>query len=102
MVKKPREDGTRHPLDLIAQQHPCKYCGGTHMTMQCPTYVKMCTSCGKTRHFKKVCQSRRDRAVNKLEIEELQKCSKGEIESVSIDSVHLNKNWSLIMAELEM
>ena len=28
--------------------------------------------------------------------------SKGEIETVSIDLVHLNKNWSLLMAELEM
>ena len=61
----------------------------------------MCAGCGKTRHFKKVCQSRRDRVVNELEIEELQECSEGKIETVNINSVHLNKNLSLLMAELE-
>ena len=61
VVKKPREDSTRHPLDLMAQWHPCRYCGRIHMLRQCPAYGKMCVGCGKTRHFKKVCQSRRDR-----------------------------------------
>ena len=28
--------------------------------------------------------------------------SKGEIETVSIDSVHMNKNWSLLAVEIEM
>ena len=51
---------------------------------------------------KKVCQSSRDRAVNELEIKELQEGNEGKIETVSIDSVHLNKNQSLLMAELEM
>ena len=37
-----------------------------------------------------------------MAIEELLECSKGEIETVRIDSVHLNKNQSLLMAELEM
>ena len=40
--------------------------------------------------------------MNELEIKELQEGNEGEIETVSIDSVHLNKNWSLLMAELEM
>ena len=40
--------------------------------------------------------------MNELEIEELQEGKKGEIETASIDSVHLNKNQSLLMAELEM
>ena len=52
-------------------------------------------------HFKKVCWSRRERAVNELEVEEVQEGNKGEIETVSIHSVHLNKNWSLITAKLE-
>ena len=58
--------------------------------------------CGKTGHFKKVCCSRRERVVNKIEVEASQEYSKVEIETVSIDSVHLNKNWSLLIAELEM
>ena len=53
-------------------------------------------------HFKKVCCSKRSRAVNDIELEMSQEYSKGEIETVSIDSVHMNKNWSLLMAELEM
>ena len=40
--------------------------------------------------------------MNELEIEEMQEGSEGEIETVSIDSVHLNKNQSLLAVELEM
>ena len=57
---------------------------------------------GKTGHFKKVCCSKSSRAVNELQLEISQEYSKDEIETVSIDSVHMNKNWSLLMAELEM
>ena len=71
------------------------------MPRQCPAYGKTCVGCGKTGHFKKVCHSRRYQAVNKLELEVPQGCSKGEIETVSIDSVHFNKNQSLLMAELD-
>ena len=53
-------------------------------------------------HFKKVCQCRRDRAVHELEVKKVQEINKGEIKTVSIDSVHLNKNQSLITAKLEM
>ena len=61
----------------------------------------MCVGCGKTGHFKKVCQSRRDKAVNELEFEESQEGNKDEIETVSIDSIHLNKDQSLLMTEVE-
>ena len=40
--------------------------------------------------------------MNKLEVEGVQVGNKGKIETVSINSVHLNKNWSLLMAKLEM
>ena len=53
-------------------------------------------------HFKKVCQSRRETAVNELEVEQVQEINEGELETVSIDSVHLNKNQCLITAKLEM
>ena len=72
------------------------------MLRQCPAYGKMCPVCGKTRHFKKVCHSRRDWAVKELELEASQGYNEGELETVNIDSVHLNKNWSLLMAELEI
>ena len=41
-------------------------------------------------------------AVNELEIEKSQDGDEGEIETVSINSVHLNKNQPLLMVELEM
>ena len=53
-------------------------------------------------HFRKVCQRKKDHAVHELEVEEAQETQEGEIETVSIDSVHLNKNWSLITAHLLM
>ena len=53
-------------------------------------------------HFKKVCQSKKDCTVHELEIEGAQDVQEGRIETVSIDSVHLNKNWLLITAHLEM
>ena len=102
IIKKAKEDNTRYPSGPTAQQCPCRYCGRLHVLRQCLAYGKTCMGCGKTRHFKKVCQSRRDRALNEWEIKELQEGNEGEIETVSIDSVHLNKNQSLLMAELEM
>ena len=37
-----------------------------------------------------------------MELKESQEHSKGELETVSINSVQLNKKWSLLTAELEM
>ena len=51
-------------------------------------------------HFRKVCQSKKDHAVHELEGEGVWETQEGEIETVSIDSVHLNRNWSLITAHL--
>ena len=51
---------------------------------------------------KKVCHSKRSRAVNQIELEMSQEYNEGKIETVSIGSVHMSKNWSLSMAELEM
>ena len=58
--------------------------------------------CGKVGHFRKVCQSKKDHAVHELEIEGVQETQEGEIETVSIDLVHLSRNQSLIIAHLEM
>ena len=88
IIKKAKEDNTRCPPGPTAQQCPCRYCGGLHAPRQCLAYDKICTGCCRTGHFKKVCQNR---AMNELEIEESHEGNKGEIETVSIDSVHLNK-----------
>ena len=37
----------------------------------------------------------------RIELEMSQEYSKGKIEMVSIDFVHMNKNWSLLTVELE-
>ena len=53
-------------------------------------------------HFRKVCQSKNDHVVHELEVKGAQVTQEGKIETVSINSVHLNRNWSLITAYLEM
>ena len=67
----------------------------THVE-QCLAYGKTCVDCGKTGHFKKACHSRRERAVNEIEVEVPQEYSEGEIETVNIDPVHLNKKLVII------
>ena len=99
--KRPKEDNARALVGQMLQQQPCLYCGGLHMLRQCLAFGKTCMGCGKTRHFKKVCCRRRERVVNEIEVEVSQEYSEGGIETVSIDSVHLNKNLSLFMVELE-
>ena len=58
--------------------------------------------CGKVGHFKKNCHSKRSRVVNEMEQEMSQEYSKGEIETVSINSIYMNKNQSMLTAKLEM
>ena len=103
ITKKPKEDNTRAQGSDTSQQQQCRYCGGTHVPRQCLAYGKICVGCGKSGNFKKVCCSRKkNKAVNEIEVEASQEYNKGKLETVSIDSVHLNKNWSLLMVELEM
>ena len=101
VVQKPknrREIGTSQAY----QKHPCKYCGGSHTPRQCPAYGKVCTSCGKIGHFKKVCMSKRNRTVHEVEIEVMPEPHEEDIETVSINFIYLNRNQSLITAHLEM
>ena len=81
---------------------PLQVLCGIHAPRQCPAYGKTCVGCGKMGHFNKVCWSRRERAVNELEVKEVQEVSAGEIETLRIDSVHQNKNLSLLTVKLEM
>ena len=89
--KRAKVDTARAPVGQMSQQQQCQYCGGVHLSRQCPVYGKICAGCGKMGHFKKVCHSKGSWAVNEIEIEMSQKHSKGEIETVSINSVHMNK-----------
>ena len=65
-------------------------------------YGKMCVGCGKMGHFEKVCHSKRSRVINEMELEMSQEYSEGKIGTVHIDSVHMNKNQSMLTAKLEM
>ena len=90
---------TTHP---VYHKLPCKYCGWSQAPRQCPTYGKTCAGCGKMGHFKKVCRSSRDSTVHDVEIEMAQEPQEEGIETVSINSIYLNKNQLLITAHLEM
>ena len=84
------------------QRWACRYCGGGHTPRQSPAYGKMYAACGKMGHFRKLCRSKRNYAVHKVEIE-MGSDSQGEdIETMSVNSLYLNRKWSLIMAHLEM
>ena len=80
----------------------CKYCGSSHPPRKCPVYGKTCTACSKMGHYRKVCKSKGRGAVHEVEIE-MGPDSQGEdMEIMSINSLYLNRKWSLIMANLEM
>ena len=96
-----KQDTARALVGQTLQWQPCWHCGRVHPLKQCPAYGKTCVGCGKTGHFKIVCCSRRSRAVNEIEVEMAQEYSAGETGTVSIDSVHMNKDWSLLTVELE-
>ena len=89
--KNPRA-GEAEPTRHTYQRHPCKYCGGSHVPRQCPAYGKTCTSCGKIGHFQKVCITKRNRTVHEVEIEMVLEPNEEEIETVSINSIYLNRN----------
>ena len=83
-------------------KHPCKYGGGSHAPRQCPAYGKSCASCRKMGHFQKVCMSKKSCAVHDFEVEVMPEPQEEDIETVSINSVYLNRNRSLITAHLKM
>ena len=53
-------------------------------------------------NFKKVCRSKRNCMVHEVEIEMRPECQGGDIEIMIINSLYLNRKWSLIMEHLEM
>lgn len=36
----------------------CKYCGKSHLRLQCPAYGKTCSACKRRNHFAKVCRNK--------------------------------------------
>ena len=92
LVQKPKGrqevETTRHTY----QRHPCKSCGGNHAPRQCPAHGKACTGCRKTGHFQKVCIIKRNCTVHEVEIEVAPEPNEEDIETVSINSIYLNRN----------
>ena len=97
-VKVTKQQAAQRATHRASPHRLCRYCGSVHAPRQCLAYGKTCASCGKLGHFKKVCQSRKDHAVQ--EVEEDVSQEEGKIE-VSINSVYLNNKWSLITTQLE-
>ena len=52
-------------------------------------------------HYKKVCRSRKEHMVHEIDVKVVQKSQDKQIEIVSIDSVCLNRNQSVITAYLD-
>ena len=52
-------------------------------------------------HYKKVYRSRKERGVHEIDVNVVQESQDEQIEIVSIDSVCLNRNQSVIMAHLD-
>ena len=52
-------------------------------------------------HYKKVCRSRKEYAVHKIDVKVVQESQDKQIEILSIDSVCLNRNQSVITAYLD-
>ena len=102
MASKTKGRQVRLSPNATVNRWPCRYCSRIHAPQQCPAYGKTCTGCGKMGHYKKVCRSKRDCTVHELQVEMVQDSQDEEIETLSINSIYLNKNRSLITVHLEM
>ena len=59
-------------------------------------------ACNKTSHFWRVCRGKKSRAVHEVEQEIIDNEASKEIEMVSVHSVQLNVNRSIITANFKM
>ena len=103
-VKKetePKNTQRREAHVAIQQRWLCRYCGGSHAPRQCPAYGKRCAACSKTGHFRKVCRSKGNCTIREVEID-MEPESQEDTEIVIINSLYINRKWSVIMAKLEM
>ena len=87
-VKVVKQHTMQRVTHRASPHQPCRYCGSVHALRQCLAYGKTCAGCGKLGYFKKLCQSRKDHAVHKVEVDVSQE--EGKIEEVSINSVYFN------------
>ena len=70
---------------------------------QCLAYGKKCTEYNKISHFGAVCRSRSNRAMNEMEQQATQESAEeNSIDWVNTNSIHFNKNCSVITVKLKM
>ena len=103
-VKKEAESKNTKGREMHIATHqrwPCRYCGGSHAPRQCLAYGKTCAACSKMGHFRKVCRSKRNHMLHKVEIDMEPKSLGEDTEVVSINSLYINRTRSLITAKLE-
>ena len=80
----------------------CRYCGNSHPPRQCMAHGKRCMDCNKIGHFRVVCRSKRAQSVNEVEQEAAQdSAEENSIDLVNINSVHFNRNCSVLTKNLK-
>ena len=83
-------------------KHKCRYCDSSHPLRQCPAYGKRCTECSKFGHSRAMCRSGRALTMNEVEQEAAQdSAEENSIDSVNINSIHFNKNWSVVTVNVK-
>ena len=104
IMKNTHKDSPRRCMQTkTPTKQMCRYCGSSHPLRQCPAYGKTCIECSKIGHFRVVCRSKRARAMNEVEQEAVQDIAEeNNIDSVSINSIHFNKNCSVQTVNLKM
>ena len=105
VIKNMHKDSPRrHMQTKMSPKQTCRYCGSRPSPRQCLAYGKACTECSKIGHFRVVCRGRRARAMNEVEQEAVHVhdiAGENNIDSVSINSVHFNKNSSILTVNLK-
>ena len=105
IVKNTYKDSIRRFTQTqMPTKHTCRCCGSSHPSpRQCPAYGKRCTECSKIGHFRVGCRNGRARAMNEVEQDTAQfSVDENSIDLVNINSIHFNKNCSIITANLKM
>ena len=103
IVKNMHKDNPRRSTQAkTPTKQTCRYCGSSLPLRKCLAYGKRCTECGKIGHFRVVCRSRRDIAMDEVQQVAVQDRAENSIDSVTINSTHFNKICSVLTAKLKM
>ena len=97
-----KESPRRYRQTKMPAKQTSKYCGSSYPPRQCLAYGKRCTDWNKIGHFRVLCRSRRAWSMNEVEQEAAEDSAKEtSIVSVNINSIHFNKNCSILTGNLK-